>query len=113
MKIKSSNVTIMVKSMDRSCDFYQKIGLKLQQRWGDHYAMLSAKDIVIGLHPADGKYKRNEGVSIGFMIDRQSDAKKLLTKLKIKFRATDGKSGKYVHFKDPDGTVLYFVEPGW
>jgi predicted enzyme related to lactoylglutathione lyase len=116
MKINDTNVTIMVKNMDKSIQFYQNIGLKLNQRWGDHYAMISAKGITLGIHPRDKSQKKtNSGtVSVGFMIDKIAKAKKLLDKNKIKYKAEeDGKSGLYVHFKDPDGTILYFVQPKW
>jgi hypothetical protein len=37
-----------------------------------------------------------------------------LDKLKINHKSDDdGKSGIYCHFKDPDGTALYFVQPKW
>ncbi len=100
--------------MDNAIKFYESIGLTLQQRWGDHYAMISAKGITIGIHPM-GEAKPNSGtVSIGFMIDKISEAKELLDKNKIEYKAEDdGKSGLYLHFKDPDGTILYFVQPKW
>ena len=51
---------------------------------------------------------------IRFMIDKIAAAKKMLDKHKIKYKAeNDGKSGLYLHFKDTDGTILYFVEPKW
>jgi catechol 2,3-dioxygenase-like lactoylglutathione lyase family enzyme len=114
MKINSTNVTIMVKSMDKTITFYEKLGLKLDQRWGEHYAMMSTKGLTIGIHPGGTRKSSSGTVSIGFMIDKIKDAKALLTKLKVKFKAEDdGNSGLYCHFKDPDGTILYFVEPKW
>ena len=114
MKIRDTNVTIMVKSMDKSIAFYEKIGLKLKQRWGDNYAMISTKGITIGIHPGGNKKSSSGSVSIGFMIKDIKKAEALLKKNKIKHKPTeDGKSGIYVHFADPDGTLLYFVEPKW
>ena len=113
MKITGTNVTIMVKSMDKSISFYESIGLKLQQRWDDHYAMICTEGITIGIHPGGDKKSNSGTVSIGFMIRKLTDAQKLLTKNKIKFKTDLGKSGSYIHFKDPDGTILYFVEPKW
>ena len=49
--IKESNITINVKDIDKSISFYQSIGLKIKNRWGNHYAQLSAPGVVIGLHP--------------------------------------------------------------
>jgi catechol 2,3-dioxygenase-like lactoylglutathione lyase family enzyme len=111
--ITGSNVTIMVKNMDRSIQFYENIGLKLDQRWGDHYAMVGAKGITLGIHPTK-KTKRDSGtVSIGFMIKDVLEVKALLAKHKIKFREVTDKSGIYLHFRDPDGTIVYFIQPGW
>ena len=113
MNIKSSNVTVMVRDMDRSVQFYQTIGLELKQRWENHYAQLTAADIVIGLHPTDVDIPSNSKVSIGFMIENIADAKTLLDHLKIPYKHEEGKSGNYTNFNDPDGTYLYFVQPKW
>lgn len=114
IKINDTNVTIMVKSMNEAISFYEKIGLTLKNRWGDHYAMMTTANLTIGIHPGgDGKTKSG-GVSIGFMIDDFNDAKSLLEKNNISYRAEDdGKSGNYLHFSDLDGTTLYFVLPKW
>jgi catechol 2,3-dioxygenase-like lactoylglutathione lyase family enzyme len=114
MNITGSNVTIMVKNVDKSISFYESIGLKLKQRWGDHYAMVEGPGITLGIHP-HGTDEPNSGtVSIGFMIDNIDEVKSLLEKNNITFKSEDdGKSGIYAHFKDPDGTILYFVKPKW
>lgn len=114
MNIISSNVTVMVGNMDRAVNFYQGLGLRLINRWDDHYAMLSAKDIVIGLHPAGEEGKTGSGTtSIGFMIEDIEEAAALLKAVGVEAHREDGKSGSYLHFTDPDGTLLYFVKPGW
>jgi catechol 2,3-dioxygenase-like lactoylglutathione lyase family enzyme len=113
IQIKESNVTIMVKDMDKAIAFYQSVGLTLKDRWGDHYAMLTATGVTIGLHPSAGKEHSSGNVSVGFMVDEIAGAKSLLEKNKITFKEEDGKSGTYVHFKDLDGTILYFVKPKW
>ena len=56
MTIKDSNVTIMVKDMDKSVSFYQSIGFAVKNRWGNHYAQLTAPGITIGIHPTDEIY---------------------------------------------------------
>lgn len=99
--------------MDASIRFYEQIGLTLKQRWDNHYAMLSAKGITIGLHPSEGTGNSSGSVSIGFMIESINLAKALLGANNIKFTEDDGKSGHYIHFNDPDNTILYFVEPKW
>ena len=114
IEIKSSNVTIQVRSMDASILFYESIGLTLKQRWGDHYAMMETAGVTLGLHPSQETTVRSSGtVSVGFMISDIQDAKDLLGKLGIKSKYEDGKSGKYLHFSDPNGTVLYFTQPKW
>ena len=111
--LKESNVTIMTGDMSGSIRFYESIGLSLKQRWGDHYAMVSGPGITLGIHPAPDKPEGSGSVSIGFVVDDFDERKKLLTDKGIVFRTDDGKSGTYLHFKDPDGTVLYFVKPKW
>ena len=114
ISIKETNVTIMVKDMDKAVSFYESIGLTLKQRWDNHYAMMTASGITIGLHPSAEAGTNSGTVSIGFMIDKIDDAKTLLDKNKIAYSSQDdGKSGSYIHFKDPYGTILYFVKPKW
>jgi len=114
MKLTDSNVTIMTNDMNKSISFYESLGLTLKQRWGDNYAMISGPGITIGIHPNDGETLSSGSISIGLMIDDFDEAKKLLTKNGISFKAEDdGNSGNYLHFKDPNGTVLYFVLPKW
>src|SRR5947208_239672 len=106
IKINGSNVTIMVKDMNKSISFYESIGLTLKDRWGDNYAMVQAEGVTIGIHPGgdpekngtSGKNKADH-ISIGFMIDKFAEAKALLEKNKIQFEAhDDGKSGNYLNF---------------
>ena len=113
MEIKESNITIMTKDMDKSIGFYESIGLKLKQRWGDHYAMISGPGVTLGIHPSEEKPEGSGSLSIGFMVDNFDEVKNLLEKNGIKYNTNDGKSGTYAHFKDPDGTILYFVKPKW
>ena len=114
VNITGTNVTIMVKDMDSSIKFYESLGLKLQNRWENHYAMVTANGITLGIHPADENSALHSGsVSIGFMVEKIEDAIGLLDDNSIGYKREDGKSGSYLHFKDPDGTVLYFVEPKW
>ncbi|MGZ4056315.1 MAG: VOC family protein [Bacteroidia bacterium] len=114
IQINESNVTIMVKDMDKAISFYESIGLTLKNRWGNHYAMLTAAGITIGIHPSDEDDNNSGSVSIGFMISDINEAKATLEKANIKYDfQDDGKSGDYLHFKDLDGTILYYVKPKW
>lgn len=113
IRINETNVTIMVKSMDASIAFYESIGFSLKNRWDNHYAMLETTGMTIGLHPDDGESQAGNKISLGLMIDKAEEAKALLDKLGINYEYADGKSGIYLHFEDPDGTVLYFTQPKW
>ncbi|MGA2296853.1 MAG: VOC family protein [FCB group bacterium] len=113
LSITETNVTIMVRDLDISINFYQKIGLNLKKRWEDHYAMMETTGITIGLHPSTEVLSSNKGISIGFMVKDIKEPENVLIKNKIQYEFREGKSGKYLNFKDPDGTELYFTEPGW
>jgi len=111
--IKESNVTIMVKDMDRSILFYQSIGITLKNRWGSHYAQLTAPDLTIGLHPSsnDNAAAGSGNVSIGFTTDNFEETKSSLKKLSIEISDRQEEGGQFLHFSDPDGTALYFIKP--
>jgi catechol 2,3-dioxygenase-like lactoylglutathione lyase family enzyme len=112
--ITGSNVTIMVKDMDKAISFYEQIGLTLKQRWGDHYAMVFTEGVTIGIHPTHSGETSSGSVSIGFMVDKIDEARALLDANHIAYKEeNDGKSGLYLHFKDPDNTILYYVKPMW
>ena len=115
MGIKAANVTVMVKEMDRSVSFYESLGLAVSNRWGDHYAQLTAPGIVLGLHPTgDSNLTGNSGnVSIGFTADDFDEAHSLLNSLSISVTTRNEEGGQFLHFKDPDGTELYFIKPKW
>jgi catechol 2,3-dioxygenase-like lactoylglutathione lyase family enzyme len=115
IKINESNVTIMVADINKAIAFYESIGLKLKARWDDHYAMVEAPGVTIGLHPGEGNLKASEKISIGFMVSEADEAEALLKKNGIKFDRNDeaDSSGIYLHFQDPDGTTLYFTQPKW
>ena len=114
INIAGTNVTLMVKDMDASIRFYENISLTVQNRWENHYAMIGTTGITIGIHPAGDRIDLNSGsVSIGFMLDKINEGKELLDTNSVTYKIDEGKSGTYLHFKDPDGTVLYLVESKW
>lgn len=115
MTIKQSNVTINVKDMDSSISFYQSIGFTVKNRWGNFYAQLEAPGITIGLHPSsNGNLIGNSGnVSIGFTTDNIEETKSSLEKISVVATERKEEGGEFLHFKDPDGTALYFIKPKW
>jgi len=113
MQIRETNVTVMVKDMDKAVSFYTNLGLQLKQRWENHYAMLTAPGVVIGLHPAKQTYSGDTNVSIGFMIDDIADAKKQLDTMNISYESNEDKAGHFISFSDADGTQLYFAQIKW
>jgi len=99
MVIKDSNLTIMVKDMDRSVLFYQSVGFTIKQRWGNHYAQLTAPGIIIGLHPTNDSLQHGSGnTSIGFTTDNFEDAKSMLEKLSVNSRPERKKAGNFCIF---------------
>jgi len=118
---RSGNVTIYVSNMDRAVRFYNEtLGLKLAYRFGDHWASLdAAKGLTIGLHPtsaAASAEERKGGPAIGLELSGKiEDAMKTLKERGIHFHtvANEGKAGKFAHFHDPDGNLLYLAELNW
>jgi catechol 2,3-dioxygenase-like lactoylglutathione lyase family enzyme len=110
--ITQTNVTIMVKDLSKAIRFYEDVlGFRLMKRYGEFYAQISAPGIVIGLHPSDGKPNSSENISIGFTDDDFSQVKTRLEELKIQHQERSEEGGNFIHFKDPDGTPLYFIKP--
>ena len=115
MTIKDSNITINVKDIDKSISFYESIGFSIKNRWSNHYVQLTAPGIVIGLHPtSEHNLKDNSGnVSIGFTTGNIEATKLSLEQLSISATERKEEGGHFFHFKDPDGTSLYFIKPKW
>ncbi|HSU29256.1 MAG TPA: VOC family protein [Chitinophagaceae bacterium] len=113
MTIKDSSITIYVTDMDKAILFYQSLGLLLKNRWGDHYAELTAPGLVIGLHPTkNGEPAPGAGnISIGFTTDEFEEVSSFLKDLHIKVTPREEEGGQFLHFNDPDGTALFFIKP--
>lgn len=109
--ITETHITIMVKDMDKSVDFYQKLGFIVLQRWENHYAMLTINDTKIGLHPSNTDTAGSGNVSVGFIVEDSEEVKSYLTELGIVYQAQDDKSGIFVSITDPDGTIIYYMQP--
>lgn len=116
----TGNVTVYVSNMDQSVRFYTEVlGLKLQYRFGDHWASVTAgTGLTIGLHPASAEAPAGGrgGMAIGLELKGKiEDAMKALEAKGVKFEgvANEGKAGKFAHFHDPDGNTLYLAELNW
>ena len=108
--ITAANVNVMVEDMDRSVAFYQKIGLGLKQRWGNHYALVEAPGVIIGLHPGGKAGKQTTNISVGFIVEKLDEARSKLDELGLKYENAEDMAGNFVNFTDPDGTPLYFMQ---
>ena len=115
----SGNVTIYVADMDRAVRFYtETLGLKLAYRFGNHWASVElGKGLTIGLHPASAESPKGRGgMSIGLELSCPiDDAVRRLEAKGDRFGAvvSECKAGKFAHFEDPDGNLLYLAELDW
>jgi catechol 2,3-dioxygenase-like lactoylglutathione lyase family enzyme len=118
--ITGGSPTLYVKDMDQAVTFYtQTLGLKLRQRWENHFAEVDAGGgLIIGLHPALPKSLPSGdpgGIDLGFGIDQPLEKEmEALRARGVKFSSpiqSDPKSPvRLVHFNDPDGNPLYLIE---
>ncbi len=112
----SGNATVYVSDMDRSVRFYtETLGLRLAQRFGNHWAQVEAGSLNIGLHPASAQMPagRNGSTMIGFEVAGNiEETMKTLQSRGVKFHGSINKdrAGKFVAFKDPDGNGLYMFQ---
>jgi predicted enzyme related to lactoylglutathione lyase len=116
--ITGGNATVFVSNMDRAVQFYtQVLGLKLTNRFGDHWATVDAgKGLTIGLHPASDKYPA-PGTKGGMMLgmEVQGAIEKVvdtLSKKGVQFKGSivRDQAGNFVHLEDPDGNEIYLWE---
>jgi predicted enzyme related to lactoylglutathione lyase len=112
----SGNATIYVSDMDRSVRFYTEVlGLKLAQRFGNHWASVEAGNLAIGLHPASAHMPagRDGSTMVGFEVAGAiEEAVRILQQKGVKFRGpvNSDKAGKFASFEDPDGNGLYMFQ---
>jgi catechol 2,3-dioxygenase-like lactoylglutathione lyase family enzyme len=110
--ITQTNITIMVNDMATSIAFYtEALGFTILQQYGNYYAQVSAPGIIIGLHPSGKKINPSESISIGFTTDDFDAVKNQLDKFAVKHAERKEEGGDFIHFSDPDGTALYFINP--
>jgi predicted enzyme related to lactoylglutathione lyase len=109
--------TVFVTDMDRSVRFYTEVlGLRLTERFGNHWAQVEAGRLTIGLHPASAQSPagRDGSITIGFALNQKiEDAVSTLQRKGVKFKGAisqDPNAGKFAYFEDPDGNSLYLME---
>jgi predicted enzyme related to lactoylglutathione lyase len=114
MEIESCNVTIMVSDMDKAILFYtETLGMKLENRYGNHWADIEGPGISIGLHPNSASVTRGNNLQIGLRVDDIEKAIASLQKNGVQVNSKDEEQVRLASFTDPDGNVLFLVEPKW
>ena len=116
--VTGGNATVIVSNMDRAVRFYTEVlGLKLTNRFGDHWATVDAgKGLTIGLHPASPKYPApgtKGGMMLGMEIDEPiENAVARLTGKGVRMSSPIVREapGAFVSFDDPDGNPIYLWE---
>lgn len=123
--ITGGSPTVFVSDLDRAVDFYTNVlGLGLQYRAGEHFAMIDAGGgLSIGLHPP-GRRSPSPGtagcIQLGLSVGGPIETVvKTLQARGVTFKEHDGSAivddgaVKLAFFGDPDGTELYLCEvPG-
>ncbi len=121
--IRGGSPTVFVSSLDTAVRFYtETLGLGLQYRAGEHFAMIDAgSGTTIGLHPP-GKLAPPPGtrgcIQIGLNVGQPIEqVVESLQARGVEFQEhegrvviNDGGAVKLAFFHDPDGTELYLCE---
>ena len=117
--ITGGNATVFVSNMDRAVQFYtQVLGLKLTNRFGDHWATVDAgKGLTIGLHPASPKHPApgtKGAMVLGLEIDQPiAGVVASLGEKGVRFKGpivNDAGAGNFATLEDPDGNEMYLWE---
>jgi catechol 2,3-dioxygenase-like lactoylglutathione lyase family enzyme len=112
--ILGGNVTVMVTNMDTAINFYTEVlGLKLKNRYGDHWADIKGPGISIGLHPADKDIKIGDNLQIGFQVADLDKTVAALEKKGIQCKVRSDGQVRLAFFTDPDDNTLYLAQSQW
>ena len=107
----NTTVTLMVSDLDRSVRFYTKtLGLKLKQRYGDHYAEIEGPGLLLGLHPSEEQILAGDLISIGFGVSGFDKEVASLQAQGLSLHVNLDGWIRLAHFKDPDGHALYLAD---
>ena len=114
--IHGGNATIYVSNMDDAIRFYTEVlGLKLTNRYGDHWATVQAgKSLLIGLHPWKQNVPKpgtNGSVQIGLVLSPDVPIDAYAERLRrhgVKVSGIiESEAGNYINFVDQDGNPIY------
>ncbi|MBX2911920.1 MAG: VOC family protein [Cyclobacteriaceae bacterium] len=112
--IQGGNVTVMVANMDRAIKFYtETLGLKLANRYGDHWADIEAPGIAIGLYPTASHANKGDNLQIGLKVPDLDKAISMLERKGLHFNIHNDGQVRLAFFTDPDGNTLYLAQPQW
>ncbi len=106
-----ANITVMVADLDRSINFYTNVlGMKLKNRFGDHWADIEAPGLSIGLHPTKQRISPSNNLQIGLRVENLEESMALLKESGLQFSQGDDQNVRLAGFKDPDGNSLFLVQ---
>jgi predicted enzyme related to lactoylglutathione lyase len=116
--VTSGNATVIVSNMAVAVQFYTEVlGLKLTNRFGDHWATVEAgPGLIIGLHPASPQYPApgtKGAMMLGLEIDGSiEDAIGRLAErgVHVSMPPVRTEVGAFVSLEDPDGNAIYLWE---
>jgi catechol 2,3-dioxygenase-like lactoylglutathione lyase family enzyme len=119
--IRGGSATVFVSDLETSVQFYTNtLGLHLEYRAGDHFAMVDACGFLIGLHPPGPRTPApgtSGSIQIGLTVSEPIErVVETLRERGVRFQEHEGRvviddsTVKLAFFTDPDGTVLYLCE---
>ena len=101
----------MVTDMGRALSFYtETLGLRLVNRYSDHYAEVDANGFMIGIHPGGEDSDYGNNMSIGLGVFNFDDNVRMLKENGVDCTITADGYIRLAHFKDPDGNLLFLAE---
>jgi catechol 2,3-dioxygenase-like lactoylglutathione lyase family enzyme len=115
--IAGGHAIVYVSNMDAAIRFYTEVlGLRLTNRYGDHWATVEAGRLVIGIHPQTPRTPTpgtKGSVMLGLTIDEPVE--RVVSRLAASGVRTTGpvirgEGGTFVEIEDPSGNSIYLWE---